>query len=407
MENGVRSRRRTSPSFVWAASSYRPFMSTWAIWSKLCDSNALTATSAKELLADTGLHGSVFRARADDMWLRQATTLNDQQRVDACCAARFHPSALETTVLRYCPVCMEHGFHCGCFQHLALTRCPVHNVPLEDRCTKCGAAVSVKFEATRTAVFACRSCESRLVRDLSPKTWQSANDAIWRATIASLIWDGRSTPPRGQHDQTSIEAGCCSWWAGLDPFVAASAWRPKQLTVPAGGDNFNQLAWQAFLALVLALLGPVSLPDVLAVAQSLLGRTPLPSKASSISRQAWALACLIAQYGGSDAFDRARRLSLMSAPEEAYWLFPQASTTVVASAVGNAVIVTAELRASYARAVQLIGHQEVDALPVDRLSPSRSRVHWATHPSGKHRLLLQWRAPGIHRTAAKALGWRP
>ena len=407
MDDGVQTRRRTSPRFVWAASSYRPFMSTWAIWSKLCDSNALTATSAKVLLAETGLHGSVFRTRGDDPWLRHATTLSDQQRADACCTTLFHPSAVETTVLRYCHICMERGFHCGCFQHLALTRCPVHDVPLEDRCTKCGAPVSVKFEVARTAVFACRSCESRLVRDRAPRASDPANDAIWRSTIASLSWDRHSVPPRAQRDQTSIEAGCCSWWSGFDPFVAASTWRPKQLVVPAGGDNFNQLAWQALLTLVRAVVDPASLSDVLAIAHSLRRRTPMTSRASGMSRQAWAVACVIAQYGGAAAFDRAWRLSLMSAPEESYWLFTQTSTTVVDSAVGNAVIVTAELRVAYARALQLICHGNVDALPVARIAPSRSRVQWATQPSGENRLLLQWRAPGIHRTVAKALGWRP
>lgn len=396
MEPGVQARRRTSPRFVWATSWYRPYMSAWGIWSKLCDSNALTAPSAKVLLEEVGLNGSVFRARSSDPWLLHASTLSTQQRDDACCVARFHPSAVEAKVLRFCRVCMEQGFHCGCFQHLALTRCPVHDLPLENRCRRCGAYVLVTFEMARTAVFACRSCEAQLVWPGTAFRHEPANDAIWRATITSLTWDAGSTPARVHRDRDTIEAGSSSWWGGPDPFVDASTWRPKRTTVPDGGENFNELAWRTYLAHVFACVGTSALPDVLNVAECLLARRALPSRAMTLSTQQWAAACLIARYGGPAAFERARRLSLVAAPNVAYWLFPQASPTVLASAVGNAVIVSAELQAVLGRALRKIQRKGIEVLPRDELTVHDCQVRWEVRPVGGGRLSLQWRAPGIH-----------
>lgn len=396
-----------SSHFVWAPLWYRPFMSTWAIWSKLCESNALTAPAAKSLLGNAGLHRSVFRAHGSDSWLQRAATMTDSQREDACCTSLFHPSSVEAHLLRYCPVCMEQSFHCGCFQHLALTRCPVHNVALIDKCRHCGAPISCSYEISRTAAFSCRTCEGQFVRDRSGSGAGTINDSIWRATINSLVWDSRSTPARLQRDNTAAEAARSCWWSGLDPFVGGSNWCYKEVVLPAGGENFDELAWKAFIALIDNCAGPDGLRSVLRAADCLIERRLIAPGALGLSMPQRAAACVVALFGGSPAYERARRLSISGASSDAYWLFPQASTLVSASATCHAVIVFEELKATLGRALRLIMRKGVDPVPVEELQ-AKCRVLWRVSPSVDGNVRLQWRAPGLHGTGRNlcALTWR-
>jgi hypothetical protein len=409
MPIGLHPSIRTSPQHVWAASWYRPFMSTWSIWSRLCECNALTAPGARAILGKTGLHGSVFRARREDAWIDHASSLSEAQRAAACCTTLFHPSAVEWRVLRFCPLCMEGGFHCGCFQHLALTRCPVHDVELQDCCSSCGAAVSPSFEMARSAVFACRNCERRLTRiRVAAAGDDSANDPIWRSTNASLVWNGQSTPPRARRDRTSSEAANASWWNGHDPFIAASTWIPQETLVVAGGDNFNELAWRELIDQVKSLVGQDKVPGVLGIVGCLMRQSWLTRHLLTLPSEQWAAACVVAQYGGAPAFERAMRLMPMGVRNELHWVFPQVSTTVVASAAGNAIIVRAELRSALARAWRLVRRLGFEALVRDGVPLAASRVVWSIDQRPGDRLRLQWRSPGIarrfKRMASKSVG---
>jgi hypothetical protein len=69
---------------------------------------------------------------------------------------------------------------------------------------------------------------------------------------------------------------------------------------------------------------------------------------------------------------------------------------VLASAVGNAVIVSAELQAVLGHALRKIQRKGIEALPRDELAEHDCQVRWAVLPLGSGRLSLQWRAPGIH-----------
>lgn len=74
--------------------------------------------------------------------------------------------------LKYCPRCMEFGYHTAMHQAVPLERCPVHEVLLIDRCPKC--AVSLPYtigSGSYTVPFTCR-CGYALVdtRTLRPLT---------------------------------------------------------------------------------------------------------------------------------------------------------------------------------------------------------------------------------------------
>ena len=50
--------------------------------------------------------------------------------------------AIFTSRLRFCPVCLESGYHSIWFQCSKLARCPIHNVDIHDRCMKCSSLLS-------------------------------------------------------------------------------------------------------------------------------------------------------------------------------------------------------------------------------------------------------------------------
>lgn len=73
-------------------------------------------------------------------------------------------AGVTTTLLRYCPRCMAHGYHATLFQHLAMSVCPVHDVSLVSWCTKCRRTIEPTWESTVQHPFACSYCGHLLVR---------------------------------------------------------------------------------------------------------------------------------------------------------------------------------------------------------------------------------------------------
>lgn len=62
--------------------------------------------------------------------------------------------------LRGCPACFELGHHSYAFQDELLSRCPVHDLPLSDRCPHCAAPLWWRHRTIRESVFKCpRGCD--------------------------------------------------------------------------------------------------------------------------------------------------------------------------------------------------------------------------------------------------------
>ncbi|MEM5345059.1 hypothetical protein [Paraburkholderia azotifigens] len=62
--------------------------------------------------------------------------------------------------LRYCPICLECGYHSVWHQFLPLRTCPMHGAPLMSQCFSCGVRCEQVSEYlnSRTAPFCCKSC---------------------------------------------------------------------------------------------------------------------------------------------------------------------------------------------------------------------------------------------------------
>jgi hypothetical protein len=100
------------------------------------------------------------------------TTVLEIEFCDVCaafCSAK--PRAILTraaTELRYCPVCLETGFHAAWFQWQYIERCPLHRKPLRTGCPSCAAPIPYVLGANLAlSPLHCVSCQSDWVPSLA------------------------------------------------------------------------------------------------------------------------------------------------------------------------------------------------------------------------------------------------
>lgn len=64
--------------------------------------------------------------------------------------------------LRYCPECINQGYHSGLFQLPWWRVCPIHGEPILDRCPNCAEPIPISLDLSRGGVphrlFLCRRC---------------------------------------------------------------------------------------------------------------------------------------------------------------------------------------------------------------------------------------------------------
>lgn len=83
---------------------------------------------------------------------------------------RAHAQRLMVKDLRYCPQCLAQGWHSSLFQHVGLTRCPLHVQPLVRGCSRCQHFIQ-----------------------LTPTT--AAENHLYCATCGKMLGDLNSAPP--------------------------------------------------------------------------------------------------------------------------------------------------------------------------------------------------------------------
>lgn len=67
--------------------------------------------------------------------------------------------------LRWCPHCLQHGFHCALYQIASTAYCPIHQEALGDRCGDCNAQIPYRLTSKNLShPFCCPTCKS----DMAP-----------------------------------------------------------------------------------------------------------------------------------------------------------------------------------------------------------------------------------------------
>lgn len=78
--------------------------------------------------------------------------------------------------LRFCPTCVRRGFHTYIFQDTRVSRCPIHQIPIEDECPQCGKSIAYALNASVLRnPYGCR-CGYLL--------WPERDELIWRGALS-------------------------------------------------------------------------------------------------------------------------------------------------------------------------------------------------------------------------------
>jgi site-specific recombinase XerD len=143
-----KSKTSASQRLVWHQGSVLPYSSLWSVVHRLSYLNLLNAVDLRYFgLRQHGYAGmnslitnykvidipSLAQAMQEPMGLFRHSTLES--------LSPWTHHLFQIHSLRFCPDCLKHGFHSIFHNLLLLSRCPIHETPLEDRCV-CGRSIS-------------------------------------------------------------------------------------------------------------------------------------------------------------------------------------------------------------------------------------------------------------------------
>ncbi|WP_143751041.1 hypothetical protein [Burkholderia sp. HI2714] len=130
--------------------------------------------------------------------------------LDGFCLFTGHPALTwATTELRYCPACLDLGFHAAWFQWRFVERCPVHRCRLRRGCRQCAAVIPYALNSSMaTHPLSCVHCRTSWVPVLDrpagrcvPITGRAARILRrWQVHVADTMMPVAITPsqPRDQ-----------------------------------------------------------------------------------------------------------------------------------------------------------------------------------------------------------------
>lgn len=74
---------------------------------------------------------------------------------------------LASQTLRYCPSCLEIGFHSSIHQLLFIEKCPYHDIYLVDKCQKCNSKITLNLnDKLITRPYICENCNNRILSNI-------------------------------------------------------------------------------------------------------------------------------------------------------------------------------------------------------------------------------------------------
>ena len=176
---------------------------------------------------------------------------------------QWWPEALRTFApafvdpLRFCPACLEEGYHSNLFQLPWWARCPMHDVSLRSACPHCGGPLTgLSLRAAPARALHCSDCNRSLVstgalvdaaRGPNADRWHLVVAAHRRWAVATsqafVIAPALTTPYcelAPEHTLEWIHAAGVDWPAEIEPFVTRSSAAPlglkTQLKVSGRGE---------------------------------------------------------------------------------------------------------------------------------------------------------------------------
>lgn len=125
-----------------------PFESTVGSLWRFGWRNVLNAMQLRNICSDASTYPTknFFDApryiNSDRFFAETKWILPSAEEAEFICENYADPCIWVERNFRYCPLCLEHGYHSFWFQFIPLSCCPIHQVELSIRCHSCGARLS-------------------------------------------------------------------------------------------------------------------------------------------------------------------------------------------------------------------------------------------------------------------------
>lgn len=197
----------------WRSGNPSRFESLWCVLHKFCELNAVFGPDIEHRFSALGLRGAMicrreagrrfavhdlrFEGKIDAASLSRTMGVDERWRCEASFQAMGRRSIIRRWAmpfLRFCPVCIETGYHAMIFQIGTERACPVHHRPLEDNCPKCGRRIPYSLPSRKVRPFSCE-CGRLLWWGLRDDAWPTdplgENAPLLVKHAAKLIEDRR------------------------------------------------------------------------------------------------------------------------------------------------------------------------------------------------------------------------
>lgn len=147
----------------------------------------------------------------------QSTFSGIRFSTDTMVVAEFLPlggvknDTITSRFLRYCPDCIQNGYHCALFQSRWLYNCPIHHRRLADKCPHCGLQIPYIFDAHALDVpYGCPSCHGLLWPGRDEDCWSPVSLEVTKPIdayleLTSLIRSNPYNYRSYRHYSTSLE----------------------------------------------------------------------------------------------------------------------------------------------------------------------------------------------------------
>jgi len=248
IEPGMQSDWQKTPQIALRPGIGLPGESFWSVSHKICYLNALSGRAYAQLIPSKnpkrcqtmsmpdGSRQCIFDLRfgrgydldriaddigADGEWVSRAT-------FDAVSHMRVMSPAT-CYHLRFCPICIEGGYHWTVFQLSEETHCCVHRERLLQGCPKCGRAIPYALPRWNVPPFTCK-CGYGLWLGASADVWSS--DFNW--TAQREHWDAVAA---------CFKVRACPWFWYMDGRSAAGKRIVRHIAVPTRGERVLWRTW--------------------------------------------------------------------------------------------------------------------------------------------------------------------
>jgi hypothetical protein len=191
---------------VWNDSWKASYISAWGIIERFRWANVASAEDIISMMGAVSTRSNTLRRRFSELSERRVQEVLDYSILGSIetFLGEFLPfidysssSAYFDEKLRWCPICVQQGFHSLFHQLVFLDKCPYHDSPLVQKCKACNSTIPYSINRTRTAFSCLRG--HKLYDDTVDRYGQRWSESSELRVVLSMLRDWTELMDQHRH----------------------------------------------------------------------------------------------------------------------------------------------------------------------------------------------------------------